>query len=178
MQVLFIQGGGKDVHDAWDRKLVDSLTRELGSGVDVRYPRMPNEDDPSLASWRPAIAKELEALDDGAILVGHSVGATLLLYTLLDADVRVTPAALVMIAPPFVGEGGWPAGDIEVRSQLALPAELRVFIYHGSADDTVPASHAQLYAKALPQATVRELAGRDHQLNDDLRDVAEDIRAV
>jgi len=178
MQVLFIQGGGKDVHEAWDRKLVDSLTRELGSGYEVRYPRMPNEDDPSFTSWRPAIVKELEALDDGAIVVGHSVGATMLLYTLLDETVHVKPAALVLIAPPFVGEGGWPSDDIEVRSQLALPTQLRVFVYRGSRDDTVPASHAQLYAKALPQATVTTLPDRDHQLSNDLRDVAEDIRTV
>ncbi len=51
-QILFIQGGGgHDVHDNWDDKLVDSLRRELGDGYEVRYPRMPGEDDPNYARW-------------------------------------------------------------------------------------------------------------------------------
>ena len=43
--VLFVQGAGEGVHDDWDRKLVESLRRELGPHYDVRYPRMPNEAD-------------------------------------------------------------------------------------------------------------------------------------
>ncbi|MFC0505264.1 hypothetical protein [Micromonospora costi] len=46
-QVLFIQGGGAGTHDDWDDKLVDSLRRKLGNGYEVRYPRMPDEGDPS-----------------------------------------------------------------------------------------------------------------------------------
>ena len=49
-QILFIQGGGAGAHDEWDDKLVDSLRRELGDGYEVRYPRMPDEDDPSYAT--------------------------------------------------------------------------------------------------------------------------------
>jgi hypothetical protein len=44
-QILFVQGGGPRVHDEWDHKLVESLEQHLGTSV--RYPRMPNEDDPS-----------------------------------------------------------------------------------------------------------------------------------
>ena len=46
MQVLFVQGAGGSVHDAWDDKLVASLERELGDGHAIIYPRMPNEADP------------------------------------------------------------------------------------------------------------------------------------
>lgn len=36
-QILFVQGGGEDVHDRWDNHLVDSLQGELGPahGYDV-----------------------------------------------------------------------------------------------------------------------------------------------
>jgi len=54
-QILFIQGGGAGTHDEWDNKLVESLWRELGDGHEVRYPRMPDEGDPSHATWSPAI---------------------------------------------------------------------------------------------------------------------------
>ena len=57
-QILFIQGGGAGAHDEWDDKLVESLRRELGDGYEVRYPRMPDEDDPSYARWSAAIRRE------------------------------------------------------------------------------------------------------------------------
>ena len=58
-QVLFIQGGGAGAHDEWDDKLVDSLRQHLGDGYEVRYPRMPGEDDPSYARWSVALRREL-----------------------------------------------------------------------------------------------------------------------
>jgi pimeloyl-ACP methyl ester carboxylesterase len=49
-------------------------------------------------------------------------------------------------------------------------------VFHGLRDETAPPSHADLYARAIPQARVHQLPGRDHQLNNDLSEVAEAIR--
>ncbi len=49
-------------------------------------------------------------------------------------------------------------------------------VFHGLQDETAPPSHAGLYALAIPQAQVYQLPGRDHQLNNDLSEVAEAIR--
>ena len=76
--ILFIQGGGAGAHDEWDDKLVESLRRELGGEYEVHYPRMPDEGDPRYARWSTAIRREIAALDDGAVVVGHSVGAAIL----------------------------------------------------------------------------------------------------
>ena len=72
-QLLFVQGGGKGVHDEWDSKLVASLRQELGQDYEIHYPRMPSEDNPSYTRWKTALVKALATLPDGAILVGHSV---------------------------------------------------------------------------------------------------------
>ncbi len=176
--ILFIQGGGEGTHDDWDAKLVDSLERELGPSFRVRYPRMPNEVDPRFARWRPALERELDSLDDGAILVGHSVGGTVLIHTLAAQPLGFEPGALVLIASPFIGSEGWPSDEIKPRTDFRLPESLRVLLYHGTDDDSVPTAHVQLYARAIPHATVRVLADRDHQLNNDLTEVARDIRAL
>ena len=177
--VLFIQGGGAGVHDEWDDKLVDSLRRTLGDGHDVRYPRMPDEDDPSAASWSPAIHREMAELDGGAVVVGHSVGGTILIHVLAQPPTAPRLAAVVLIAAPFVGAGGWPADEFELSSDLGarLPRGLAVHVVHGLDDETVPPAHADLYARAIPQAQLHLLPGRDHQMGDDLREVAELIRA-
>ena len=39
-------------------------------------------------------------------------------------------------------------------------------------------AHLDLYRKAIPQAHLRRLGGRDHQLDNDLSEVAQDIRRV
>lgn len=179
-QILFIQGGGEGTHDEWDDKLVDSLRRELGDEHEVRYPRMPDEDDPSYAGWSPAIRRELAGLDDGAVVAGHSVGGTILINTLAEQPPERKPAAVVLIAAPFVGAGGWPGEDLELPSDLGarLPQGMRVHVFHGLEDQTAPPSHADLYARAIPQAQLHLLPGHDHQLNNDLGDVAQAISAA
>jgi hypothetical protein len=59
-----------------------------------------------------------------------------------------------------------------------LPQATPIYLYHGSEDDTAPYAHVDLYKQAIPDAHVRKLEGRDHQLNDDLSEVAADIRRI
>ena len=173
-QVLFVQGGGARVHDEWDQKLVDSLRRELGPTWQVRYPRMPHEGDPDYATWSAALRKELAGLDDGAIVVAHSIGGTILINALAEHPPERKLGAVILVSAPFVGEGGWPPDGWQPQPGLGgkLPGEAAVYLFHGLADDTAPPAHAELYARAIPQARLVRLPGRDHQLNDDLREVA------
>jgi pimeloyl-ACP methyl ester carboxylesterase len=178
-QVLFIQGAGEHVHDEWDDKLVDSLRTELGTDYEVRYPQMPNEGDPSYAAWTAAIGKELSGLADGAIVVGHSIGGAILINTLAEHPPKQQLAAIILISAPFVGDGGWQS-DWKLQRRLAekLPKGVPVQLYYGLADTTVPGSHAELYAQAIPRAHLERLPDRDHQLNNDLREVAAMIRSL
>ena len=179
-QLLFVQGGGAGVHDEWDNKLVESLRRGLGPSYEIRYPRMPNEGDPSYSVWKAALEKELAALDDGAILVGHSVGGAILINALAEHPPERELGAVFLVAAPFVGEGGWSSDELKPHSDLGarLPEGVPVFLYHGLADDTAPPSHLELYARAIPHARVHRLPGRDHQLNDDLSEVAAAIQSL
>ena len=119
-QVLFIQGAGEGTHDEWDSKLADSLRTELGAGFEIRYPRMPGEDDPSETTWVPAIRHELSTLEGGAVVVGHSVGGTILVHALVDE----TPAGSTRCdradrRSVRGSSGGWPADEFEAaRSDL------------------------------------------------------------
>ena len=179
-QVLFVQGAGAAVHDTWDDKLVRSLDRELGSAYSVIYPRMPNEADPRYSAWESALLRAFERLEDGAILVGHSVGGAILIHVLAEQRPRLRIGTLALIAAPFIGDGGWPSDDIEPCPNLAgrLPVDVPVLLYHGTADTIVPFSHASLYANAIPHAVVRAMPDRDHQLGNDLGDVARDIMSL
>ena len=178
-QVLFVQGGGgKNAHDEWDSKLVEGLERELGPEYEIRYPRMPNEEDPKYASWKTALRSELDMLDDGAILVAHSIGATIVAHSLAEDPPRRAPVGIFLVSMPFIGKDGWPGGDIKPDTELGskLPQQSSIYLYQGSEDEIVPLEHVRLNAKAIPQAVVRTLSGRDHQLDNDMTEVAADIR--
>jgi predicted alpha/beta hydrolase family esterase len=179
-QVLFIQGGGEGVHDKWDQQLVESLRRELGPSYEIRYPNMPEEAKPNYARWKAALEREFGKLDDGAILVGHSIGGTILINALAEGPLDLALSGIFLLATPFVGKGGWPSEEIKPMSGLGkrLPAATPIYLYHGSKDETAPPAHAGLYAQAIPQAVVRRLSGRDHQLNNDTSEVAGDIRRL
>lgn len=177
-QVLFVQGAGEGTHDAWDDKLVGSLEAELGPQYAVRYPLMPNEAEPLYASWRTALFKKFDELDDNAVLVGHSVGGTFLIHAVAEQRPKRKWGGIFLIAPPFLGDGGWPGDETDPATNLteALRADVPVFLYHGTADGEVPPEHMKLYAEIIPHAATRALADRDHQLNNDLSELAQDIR--
>ena len=179
-EVLFVQGGGENVHADWDDKLVASLRSELGSNYDIRYPRMPDEDDPSYETWKATLQKELAALNDGAIIVGHSIGGTILINALAERLPERKLGAIILVAAPFVGEGGWDSDDWTPQRGLGdkLPGGVPIFLFHGVADDTAPPAHAKLFAQAIPQSKLCLLPGRDHQLNNDLSEIAAVIRSL
>jgi predicted alpha/beta hydrolase family esterase len=141
---------------------------------------MPGEADSKYALWKAALKEEFARLADGAILLGHSIGATILINVLAEEPFETTLSGIYLISVLFVGQGGWSSDDIEPMSDLGetLEKQWRIYIYHGSEDDTVQSGHVDLYEKAIPQALFRRLAGRDHQLNEDLSQVAADIRQL
>lgn len=178
-QVLFIQGGGEGAH-AIDSHLATSLARRLGGQYEVRYPFMPNEAAPEYINWKTAILEELRALDDEAFVVAHSVGGAVVVRLLAEAGPPKALAGLFLVAAPYIGVGGWVIGGFETPADLEarLPQTLAIYLYHGTSDALVPLGHLQLYTKVLPRAYPRCLRDRDHQLNGDLSEVVQDIRAI
>jgi predicted alpha/beta hydrolase family esterase len=153
-QILFIPGGGEGAH-AVDEELAKSLRDKLGSEYNVRYTKMPEEENAGYEAWKAQISKELVEVDDQLIFVGHSVGTSKLLKYLAEENVKNSIAGIFLIAAPYWGMGGWHVDD-----------------------DTVPFTHLSLHAQKFPQATVREFDGRGHLFNNDLSEVAADIKSL
>ncbi len=178
-QVLFIQGGGEGAHEI-DRKLATSLQDTLGVQYDVSYPRMPEEENSGYEAWKTRLSKELAALDTNAIVVAHSVGCSILLKYLSEAGVNKPLAGIFLIAAPYWGAGGWQVDEFtldEARASKILRS-VPVFFYHSRDDDVVPFAHLAMHTDKFPQATVRVFDGRGHQFNNDLSEVAADIKSL
>lgn len=175
--VLLIHGGGEGAYKA-DAKIASSLREKLGPNYEVRFPRMPNEDEPDYANWKDIILRELEVMGAGAILVGHSIGASVLIRLLTENALPQPASGAFLVAGPFWHDDQfWRWDEVALPADAAerYPAHIPLFIYHGMEDETVPVAHLAMYARALPHAVVRALPARDHQLNDDMTEVAHDI---
>ena len=176
-QILFIQGAGAGTHDAWDKQLVKSLSAELGNDFGILYPRMPDEGEPNYFAWKAAILSELAKLDDGAMVIGHSLGGTILLNALAEEPSPQKLRGIFIVAAPFIGPGGWPSDEINSMADIGsrLIDDTPIHLYHGTLDDIAPISHLDHYRDAIPNAIVHKLNGRNHQLNNNLAELAKDI---
>ena len=179
-KLLFIQGGGQGAY-AIDRELAATLQNSLGKGYEVRYPKMPKEDDPAYGRWKGQLTKELAA-PEVSMIVAHSVCGPILLRYLADEKLPDRITALFFLAAPYVGSGGWSADDGDFgelvqrknfKSQVA--GTLRLFFYHNRDDKIVPFAHLALYEDKLPRATVRAFDRGGHQFDNGLSSLVRDI---
>lgn len=181
--VLLIHGAGEGAYKE-DKNLADNLQKLLGTSYDVRYPKMENENDAPYDIWVNQIKEELSKMHEPTILVGHSVGGSVLIKFLSEENIKNTLAGIFLLATPFWGgDGGWTYDGYETlelpRPESAkVPKHVPLFLYHSRDDETVPFAHVKLFAKRFPDATVRELKSGGHQLNNDLSDVANDIKQL
>lgn len=180
--VLLIHGAGQGAYEE-DKELATSLQKALGAGYEVRYPALPDESDAPYELWKRQIVQELATMQGPIILVGHSVGGSILAKCLNEIAAGESIAAIILMATPFWGGAGW---RYEGYEELALPQDVaatfpaspRLFLYHCRDDATVPFDHLALFAKALPHAHLRELDTGGHQLENVMPLVAQDIKSL
>jgi predicted alpha/beta hydrolase family esterase len=177
-RILFIQGGGAGAH-AEDTSLVESFKQSLGSGYDVRFPRMPNESDPDVEAWKVKIASDLSHVPGEAILCGHSVGGSILLRYLSEEKVEKSIAGLFLLAAPAWDGDRWDFGDLKLCADVAekFATIPRIVFYHCRDDDIVPFAHLALHGARIPQAMMRAFDRGGHQFDGELAAIASDIRA-
>lgn len=174
--ILFIHGGGAFEEG---RKMAASIREALGGSCEVRCPKMPDEDRPEYEAWKRKLSEELSVVDGKAVLVGHSLGASILLKFLSEEEPEIPVAGLFLLAPPFWGTEEWEVDEYALRRDFAsrLPGSIPTFLYHSRDDEVVPFSHLALYAEKLPRAAVRDLGNQGHYFGD-LSEVARDIESL
>lgn len=175
-QVLFVHSAGPQGPGEGSSAIVAGLRKALGAGYDLRSPIMPDPDDPAYAPWKKRVEAEFEGLDDSALLIGHSLGGSVLLKWLSERKHQRAVAGLFLVATPFWGPQ---MQEFVLQEDFAggLSAVPKVFLYHSRDDDVVPFAHLGRYARALPQATLRELDGHGHLFENVCDELVEDLRA-
>ena len=177
--ILFIQGGGNGGYEA-DEKLVASLRSALGPAYEIIYPQIIPDESKKDFGWLQQIGKLISDTKSEMILAAHSFGASMLLKYLSENKIKEQIAGIFLIATPFWrGNEDWEQG-LKLKENFVdhLPADLPVYFYHCKDDEEISIDNLLQYKQKLPQAIFREINNGGHQLNNDLKLVANDIKAL
>ena len=178
--VLFIHSAGDQSGTEGSGPLVAALRAGLAADTRLAAPIMPKPDAPDAAAWEAALGEHLRQQQTPLVLVGHSLGGSVILRYLADHGIPAGLAGVVLIATPFWGMSDWEAEWALPRGFEARLAGLpRIVLYHSRDDDIAPVSHVDRYAEALPKALVRKVDGRGHLFADgNVADILADIAAA
>lgn len=178
-QILFIQGGGESGYDE-DTRLVDSLRITLGATYEVHYPKLNADETLPDFGWLQQINKEINSITSELILVGHSLGASMILKCLTETQIKKNIIGIFLIATPFwSGNENW-IQELKLKDDFAekLRKNVPVFLYHCRDDEEIPFEHLSWYKKKIQNAIVREIKSGGHQLNYDLSLISKDIKSL
>ncbi|SES12142.1 alpha/beta hydrolase [Salipaludibacillus aurantiacus] len=179
--VLFIHSAGPQGGGEGSSNLSAYLERELRNQYNFVCPKMPNPENPEYILWKKQLEKELDKLNGDVILVGHSLGGSVLLKYLSEESSNLTFCGLFIIASPYWGlDEDWQLNDFMLQDnfQKCLPAIPNLFLYHSRDEVIVPIKHHKTYSENLPQASLRELEGNQHLFHNGLPVLVKDIERL
>lgn len=162
--VLFIHSAGAQGPKQGSSGFLATLEKSLGAGYSVRHPEMPKPEKPEYNAWKVLIGKELSKVETGGVLVGHSLGGSVLLKYLAEEQCARTFSALFLVAAPYWGLPKWNRDDfiLERGFSRKVTQVRKIFIYHTKDDKIISQEHVDRYAKTIPHATIRIVEGYGH----------------
>jgi hypothetical protein len=139
-----------------------SLQEKLGPDYDVLMPRMPNKSNARFAEWAIWFEKTFPFLEDGAALVGHSLGGMFLAKYLAERDFPKKIGALFLVAAPHNKSGE--VGDFTLPASLERVSRQapNITLFYSRDDRTVPFSESEAYKAQLPDAELIAFDDRGH----------------
>ena len=164
-KVLFVHSAGPQGAGEGSSALLAGLKASLSPETELVAPQMPDPDNPMAEPWIAACRSATSGVEDNLILVGHSLGGSIILQTLAQFGLPTRLLGVVTLASPFWNAPDWEVESFALTEQdagklIGLP---RLILVQGDADQMVAADHPDRYKALLPIAEIRRLAGVDHE---------------
>lgn len=178
-QILFAHSGGSQNGPGMGSyNFVKWLQKQLGAGYEIAYPIIENPDAPTYKMWEVMLQKEFSKFGEEIILIGHSLGGSMLLKYLSENESDVKIVGLLLVATPYWGINGWDLNEFTLKKDFSkfLPSVDSVHLFHCTDDPFVPFEHLNFYKQDLTNATVHELQGNSHAFADGLPELVEIIK--
>jgi uncharacterized protein len=202
MKQVLIIGGGMSHFDNYEtyldylrNKTIDSpweeytdwkydLGKYLGAEYQVGRLTMPNRHNAHYIEWKVWFEKHIPFLEEGVILIGHSLGGIFLAKYLAEENFSKKILGTFLVAAPFDSDsaGGHPhsLGDFSLPASLQKLTDQggKIFLYQSEDDQVVAFAELDKYSRALPNAQVRVLKDRGHANTKEFPELVEDIKSL
>jgi predicted alpha/beta hydrolase family esterase len=160
------------------------LSAELGDGYWFDRPDMPNSHNAHYDEWKIWFERHAALVEEGVILIGHSLGAMFLAKYLSENEVPYRVKHLFLLAGPcgeYDDGNGNDCGSFRFPSvQLKnLSSQVQgVTIMHSEDDFVVPFSHAERFKEVVPHAELVRFTDKNHFIVPEFPELLERIRSV
>ena len=180
-QILFAHSGGAQGNPGEGSfDLITSLSKQLSNGYQLQCPIIDDPEAPLYKMWKKLFSTEFKTIKQPVILVGHSLGGSMLLKYLSEENPKIVISALFLVATPLWGKNGWNVEDFVLQEnfEVKLKHITKVYLYHCKNDAIVPFRHLNFYKAAFPHSIIRVLNGTDHAFATGLPELVSDIEAL
>jgi len=177
-EIFFVHSAGPQNEHTGSNNLIKSLSQSLGNGYRLHHPPMPEPENPRYIEWKMTLQSSLPVGGNKVALIGHSLGGSVIVKYLSEGLCQMPLAGLFLVGTPYWGTRGWAMEEFMFQEnfQSKLPHIDKIFIYHSRHDKWVPYSHGQFYVKALEGSLLRSVDGDDHEFNEGLPVLVNDIQ--
>jgi predicted alpha/beta hydrolase family esterase len=178
-EILLIQGAG-NVTTEEEQVIVDALNSKLGDAFTIIYPPIPDADNPTYLAWDTVLTTNLNNLSGNVILLGHSLGASVILKHFSKEAVPDKIIGTILFGAPFWKDQNWDVSEYVIEDDcLANLSKLEnLYFYYSTDDEVIPHSHLESYQKLMPQANWRIVSGVDHSYHGAIPEMIKDIREL
>src|SRR5262249_26085951 len=145
-QILIIHGAGVQVLHRRNTDWQAGLQDALGANYEVLTPQMPSPETSRYAAWKRRLEEDLALLNDKSILVGHSLGGSVLLKYLSEETWQRSISGLFIVAAPCWGaDQEWQSDDFAFRENFSnLVRVPRLVLYHSRDAGGRPFTHLRI----------------------------------
>jgi len=156
-----------------------SLSERLGSGYQVILPRMPNRDNARYEEWKLWFKRHIELLEDGVILIGHSLGGSFLAKYLSKENIAKRVRATLLVAAPC---DTFRLDSVEFLAEDSLERFAKqggaIHLYFSTDDPVIPYSELKKYQDKLPGAVSHTFDDRGHFNQEEFPELVADILSL
>ena len=154
----------------------DSLPSDLGENYEVLAPRMPNKQNARYTEWKTWFERMLPFIQDGVILVGHSLGGIFLAKYLSENKFPKTIAGLFLVAAPHNETED--IGDFALSNKLESVAKQckNIHFFQSKDDPVVLFGEMERYKKDLPESKLHIFEDRGHFKQEYFPEIVQEIK--
>lgn len=156
------------------------LQENLGNTYQVLTPKMPNATNARYSEWALWFSHLSSILNDGCILVGHSLGAIFLAKYLSENVLPFKIKATILIAAPYDDEQDEDLTDFKITGLSDKLAEQagRLVFFHGTDDPVISNTEIDKYRNELPSAEYILLSAPDHFMREEFPELVNLIKSI